>query len=344
MRINIANKINIKTNITKTNQQILEQNLKPLKKLNFITTINNDDILIKNRKLKINIVNKNLVKIDAKIKNIDINITKFVNNALKEKNKSKQSYIVNLRGINNNIIYETHQLYSNNLFLHYDKNFTNIESLNNDRNITLIQKNNTIKIYGFNLREKDLKKLANITFIKDAKINFFGLETNQSSAMHGFIQINKGYIKELRAFNNIIAFINLIPSLVTFNGPGFSQKGFKIRDGHIDYIYDKGILYIKKAYLKGDNLKFKAQGYIDLVKKTIKMNVDAIIIVKLIKDIPIVNYIILGKDGGINVKLLVSGNLNNPKVSKNLTEKVIEAPFGIIKRTLLTPFRIFMKK
>ena len=74
------------------------------------------------------------------------------------------------------------------------------------------------------------------------------------------------------------------------------------------------------------------------------MNVDAIIIVKLIKDIPIVNYIILGKDGGIDIKLLVSGNLNNPKVSKNLTKKVIEAPFGIIKRTLLTPFRIFMKK
>jgi hypothetical protein len=228
--------------------------------------------------------------------------------------------------------------------MHYDNNFTHIESLDNDRNITLIEKNNIMKIYGFNLKEKDLKKLANINFLKNAKVNFFALETNQSTSMHGFIQINKGYIKELKAFNNIIAFINLIPSLVTFDSPGFSKKGFKIRDGHIDYIYDKGILYIKKAYLKGDNLKFKAQGYIDLVKKTIKMNIDAIVIVKLIKDIPIVNYIILGKDGGITIKLLVSGKLNDPKVEKNLAEEVIEAPFGIIKRTLVTPFRIFIKE
>jgi hypothetical protein len=354
IKINIADKINIKTNITKTKQQILEQNLKPIKKLNLITTINKDNISIKNRNFRINILNKNPMKIDIGMKNIDLNLTKFINEALKEKNetkksnlqlpKHKQKYIVNFKAINNNIIYKTHQLYSHKLNIHYDNNFTHIESLDNDRNITLIEKNNIMKIYGFNLKEKDLKKLANINFLKNAKVNFFALETNQSTSMHGFIQINKGYIKELKAFNNIIAFINLIPSLVTFDSPGFSKKGFKIRDGHIDYIYDKGILYIKKAYLKGDNLKFKAQGYIDLVKKTIKMNIDAIVIVKLIKDIPIVNYIILGKDGGITIKLLVSGKLNDPKVEKNLAEEVIEAPFGIIKRTLVTPFRIFIKE
>jgi hypothetical protein len=355
IKINIANKININTDITKTNQQILEQNLKPLKELNLTTVINDNNISIKNKYFKINILNKNPMKIESKIKNIDLNITKFINEALKEKNSTKESnlsnqlkpkkeYILDLKGINNNIIYETHQLYSNKLSAHYDNNFTYIESLDNDRNITLIEKNNVIKIYGFNLKEKDLKQLVNITFIKDAKINFFALETNQSSAIHGFIKINKGYIKELKAFNNIIAFINLIPSIVTFDGPGFSSKGFKIRKGNIDYIYDKGILYIKKAELRGDNLKFKAQGYIDLVKKTIKMNVDATIIVKLVKDIPIVNYIILGKNGGINIRLLVSGKLNNPKVSKNLTKEVIKAPFGIIKRTILTPFRIFMKE
>jgi len=74
------------------------------------------------------------------------------------------------------------------------------------------------------------------------------------------------------------------------------------------------------------------------------MNVDATIIVKLIKDIPIVNYIILGKDGGITLKLKVSGKLKNPKVEKNLAKGIIKAPFGIIKRTLITPFRLFMKE
>jgi hypothetical protein len=332
--------------MTKTNQQILEKNLIPLNKINLTTIINKDKIKIKHTNFRVDILNKNPMKIDAGLKNIDINVTKFINEAL-EKNqtkKSKQEYIVDLKALNNNIIYETHKLYSYKLSLHYDKKLTKIESLYNDRNITLLSKNHILKIYGFNLREKELKELANISFIKNAKINFFALETNQSSALQGFIHINRGYIKELKAFNNIIAFINLIPSLVTFNGPGFSLKGFKIKDGHIDYIYNNGILYIKKGYLKGDNLKFKFQGYIDLVKKTMKMNVDAIIVVKLIKDIPIVNYIILGKDKGITIKLLVYGKLENPKVQKNLAKGVIEAPFGIIKRTLITPFRLFIKE
>jgi hypothetical protein len=344
VKINIDDTIYIKTNIKKTNQQIIGKNLIPLKTLNLTTIINDNNITIKNENFRVNIVNKNPIKIDAGFKKIDINITKFVNEALENnKTKSKQEYIFDAKGLNSNIIYKTHQLYSHKLSIHYDNKFINIQSLENDRNITLIEKNNTIKIYGFNIREKDLKKLLNINFIKNSKVNFFALETNQSSAIHGFIQINRGYIKELKSFNNIIAFINLIPSLVTFNGPGFSDKGFKIRDGHINYIYNKGILYIKNGDIKGDNLKFKFQGYIDLINKTIKMNVDATIIVKLIKDIPIVNYIILGKDGGITIKLSVSGNLDNPKVSKNLTKGIIKAPFDIIKRTLITPFRIFIK-
>jgi hypothetical protein len=39
----------------------------------------------------------------------------------------------------------------------------------------------------------------------------------------------------------------------------------------------------------------------------------------------------------------VSGKLSDPKVEKNLAKEAIKAPFGIIKRTLITPFRLFMK-
>ena len=354
IKITINNKIKITTNITNTKQKIIAKHFHYLNKIKLNTTIKNNNITITNPNFKVNIINKNPMIIDAGIKNLDINITKFVKESLetnktesksnKKSNQKNQEYIVTLKGINDNIIYNDSILYSHYLSMYYDKNYTHIESINNDRNITVIKKNGELKIYAFNIKEKELKKLAGIDFIKNAKINAFAFETNQSTALNGFIEINRGYIKELKAFNNIIAFINLIPSLVTFHGPGFSEKGFKIRYGHIDYIYDEGIFYIKKADVRGDNLKFKAQGYIDLVKKTINMNVNVTIIVKLIKDIPIVNYIILGKDGGITLKLKVSGKLKNPKVEKNLAKGIIEAPFGIIKRTLITPFRLFMKE
>ena len=346
----LKNKTIINSNISKTNQKILAKNFIYLKKFNIDTTIKNNKIIIKNDgNFKINITNNNPMKIYAGFKNIDINITQFINDALKEKNstkkdennKTKQSYIVDAYGINNYILYNSTKLYSHSLKIHYDKNLTKISSLDRDRNITLIYKNKTLKIFGFNIRNKELKDLANIDFIKNVKLKFFAYKTKNSPYINGFIHIDRGYIKELKALNNIVAFINLVPSLITLHGAGFSGKGFKIRDAHIDYIYYQGILYIKDSYIKGDNLNFKAQGYIDLIDKKIKMKVDVTILVKLIKDIPIVNYILLGKDGGITLKLKLTGDLTNPKVTKNLTKQIISAPFGIIKRTLETPFRLF---
>jgi hypothetical protein len=73
------------------------------------------------------------------------------------------------------------------------------------------------------------------------------------------------------------------------------------------------------------------------------MNINVNLIVKLIKDIPIVNYILLGKDGGITLRLTIDGDLKDPKVHTNTASNIIEAPLGILKRIILTPFRPFMK-
>jgi hypothetical protein len=72
------------------------------------------------------------------------------------------------------------------------------------------------------------------------------------------------------------------------------------------------------------------------------MNVDVNIIIKLIKDIPIVNYILLGKSGGITIKLTLDGNVSNPVVHKNTAANIIKAPLGIIQRVLMTPIRPFL--
>jgi hypothetical protein len=181
-----------------------------------------------------------------------------------------------------------------------------------------------------------------IVHLKEPLLTMFGIKTKNSDVIQGFIEIKQGYIKELQAFNNIIAFINLIPSLVTFQPLGFSSKGYKIQNGYIEYIYYNNILYIKNGDIKGENLRFSLQGYIDFNKQILKMNVNVNILVKLIKDIPIVNYILLGKNGSITLKLTLDGNVSNPIVHKNTALNIIKAPLGIIERVLITPLRPFL--
>ena len=164
-----------------------------------------------------------------------------------------------------------------------------------------------------------------------------------SEVIQGFIKIKKGYIKELKAFNNILAFINLIPSLATFQPAGFSNKGYKIKKGYVEYIFYNKILYFKTIKVKGENMGFDGNGYVDLNKKIIKMNINVNLIVKLIKDIPIVNYILLGKDGGITLRLTIDGDLKDPKVHTNTASNIIEAPIGILKRMNGPEMILFMK-
>jgi len=341
--INISDKIDIKTNL-ETNQTILEQNLTPIKKLDFNITIDKN-ITIKNPIIKIVIDNEtNSTTIKGGYKNLDINITPFVETK-EDKNKSSNTNIkAYIKAKNSYILYNKAKIFSDKLSIEYNQSDAKIESLYKDRNVTILYNNKNLKLYGLKIKNKTFTELTNSSILNKPILTLFLLKNRNSDIIQGFIEIHKGYIKELKLLNNIIAFINLIPSLVTFQPVGFSSKGYKIKNGYIEYILYNKILYFKEISIKGENMSFDGQGYIDLDKKTIKMNIDVNILVKLVKDIPIVNYILLGKDGGITLKLTIDGTLDSPKVHSNTASNIIEAPLGIIKRTLLTPFRPFMKE
>ena len=350
INVNIGDKIVIDSNISDINQTILEQNLTAIKKLNIKTIIEGDNTTIYNKNLKLTITKeKNLTTIKGGYKNLDINLTQFIDKNKTEQNVSEKNITtptpnldIDIKAKNSFIHYKNNRLFSEKLKIEYNQTNKFINSLYKDRNITIIDKNGVLKVYGLNIKDKTFKELTNTNILNNPLITFFALKTKDSEVFQGFIKIKKGYIKELKAFNNILAFINLIPSLVTFQAVGFSNKGYKIKNGFIEYIYHKDILYLKNILIKGENLSFDGNGYIDLKKQIIKMNVNVNLIVKLLKDIPIVNYILLGKDGGITLKLTIDGSLKDPKVHSNTTSNIIQAPIGIIKRVLLTPFRPFM--
>jgi len=347
IKVIIADNIDIITHITDTNQTILEQNLTPLQTLEVNTTIYDNITSIKNKNLDINISKENnLTKIIGIYKNLDINITKFI-----EQNNTEDNTSINIKtnitAKNTYILYNDLKLYSNKLLIQsntqYNKTFAHINSLYKDRNITLLFNDGELKLYGLKIKEKTFKDLTNTSFLNKPLLDLYVYKTKNSEILQGFIDIQKGYIKELKAFTNVVAFINLIPSLVTFQALGFTSKGYKIKHGYIEYIFYNKILYFKTITIKGENLTFDGQGYINLNKNTIKMNVNVNLLIKLVKDIPIVGYILLGEDGGVTLKLTIDGNLKDPKVDTNTASNIIEAPLGIIKRALLTPFRPFME-
>lgn len=343
----ISNPIKIKANITNTTQNILESNSKPLKKLDVDVLINDKTIKISNKNLNVDISLDKLSTISGFINNVDLKLDHFI-----DKNTTSNNNSLNLQtsveAKNMNIKYRNAKIYSQKLSLYY-KDYNNSITLNifskyNDRNLTVQYKDGYFKLYGINIEEKTFSELTNTHCLKEPNITLYALQNKNSKTLQGFIKINKGYIRELKAFNNILAFINLLPSMVTFQPTGFSSKGYKIKKGYIEYVMFNKVFYFKQLKIIGENMTLDGGGYVDLNTNTIKMNINANLIVKLLKDIPIIGYILLGKDGGLTIRMSITGDLNDPQISKNTALNIIEAPFNIIKRTLLTPLRPFMEE
>lgn len=53
---------------------------------------------------------------------------------------------------------------------------------------------------------------------------------------------------------------------------------------------------------------------------------------KFINKIPIIGYLILGREGQISTNLILSGKYSDPKVNITLAADIIKAPFNILRR------------
>ncbi len=301
-----------------------------------------DNIDISNKKIHTTIINS---KIKMNLNTLDINLyplEKLLND--KNSKDSDTSYTIDISTVNSNIIYKTHKFLSEHANLHYDPKKTTFNSVYKKSSVKGYTKNNYLLLEGKNFSNEEFKAfLPNFSFFSLIDTDFV-LIKSPDDFYTGKIYINHAVIEKMKTLNNIIAFINTIPSILSFSSLNFSSKGFKIKKGYINYLLYKKILYIKDAKIIGRTMDLFAKGYVDFNKNYIFIKVQANIKMK-IKDIPIVgkgvSYLLFGKDGSIDIKMVVKGNLSNPKVEKDLGKEILMTPFNLFKRAVTLPFNLF---
>jgi len=320
-------------------------------KLNQVTlniNLNKDKTILYNNFINSYFSNKTIF---LDLNNIDINLFPleqfYYKNFKKESNvsnKSKENKNIVISLQNANILYKMHKFLSQKASLKEINNSITLLSKYKNSSLRGYTKHNYFLLEGKNFSNEEIKALLpSINFFE--KINLdFTLVKSPDNYYIGNIYINSGIIKQLKSLNNIIAFLNTIPSLLSLSSPGFSDKGYTINNGNIQYLLYNKIVYIKKASIKGKNIDFHTKGYIDLNKNKINLKVKATLKLKL-KKIPILgkglSYLLLGKDGNIDVKIVVKGNLNNPSVKKDLGNAFLPNPFTLFKRVITLPFNLF---
>ncbi len=296
----------------------------------FMLTVN-----LKQKEAKLNdfatIDFKNGVK--ASLHDVGIDLTHFKSDG------NPQKLVAKLQNVA--LRYKKHHLFiKEGLFRSAKKGFTLIA--HTQKGTIQVKKSTKVTIQASNLTAATLNAVIgkNIFYQGIYQIKAAGTKDE----IQGRLFIMEGYLKDLKLINNFMAFINTIPALITLSDPGFDKTGLLVKNGTIDFIYTDNTLILSDIKLRSVSMDIVGSGIIDLKAKTVKMRLELQTlknVAKVIKNIPLAGYILLGKDGTISTAVEVYGSLEDPKFRSLLPSDTIKMPFNIIKRTLELPFKLF---
>ncbi len=304
------------------------------------------DIDHKNNTLDLNINDKIKVHIGDKYsilgENIGVNINSvvnFLNNIKDQKNNSKTSDI-SLELTNSYLYFSpTRKAIADKINLQYYNNIVTAQLVHKNGEAGFKLQDDIFYLYGKNFNDAFMENIFSLSKFQNGSFDFS--MRGSLDQYSGILYIKDTTIMEYKLLNNILAFINTIPSLVTFSLPGYSKNGLDVKNSYVNFDYKDSVFTFKDIYLNSKEMEIIGKGNASYTNNTIDLQLNLKTdLGSAVSKIPVVGYILLDKDS-ISTSLKVSGALDNPKVESMLATDIIVAPLNIIKRTLLFPFEIF---
>jgi len=273
--------------------------------------------------------------------NTSVNITELIRAV---KDTSSESNSTNLFNVflnaknsslyinpNRSILYDTLDIQ------YYDKILTAQLSYHNAKAGLKLEMED-FNLYGKDFNDNFMNHLFYLANFKGGKLDFaLGGKLNDYT---GVMYIKKTTITDYKILNNILAFINTVPSLVTFQLPGYSNEGLSVNKAYINFKSKKSTFNLTDIYLDSKEIDILGHGIADFKND----NLDVILNLKTdlgsdLSKVPLVGYILL--DGNsISTTLSIKGKTSDPQVKLLLAEEIVVAPLNIIKRTLTLPYKL----
>lgn len=285
------------------------------------------------------------------LKNINIDLEQFIAYSESLKRKDNHNKVLDrslvILGKNSNLRYKNYTLKTDSYDVEIKPN-GNLKAIGSSGGdiVKFTKKGNNISINALRIKDKILHPLINFDGLQSGRYSL-KQSGNMEKTMKGRIIVEGGVMRDFKAYNNTVALINTLPSLVVLQDPGFSEKGYKIKKGVAEYrmIRDERIIF-DSIYIKGTSSDIVGIGQIDLLKETIDLKLaiqTAKDFGKIVGNIPLLGHILMGEDKSMTIGLRITGNLNKPKVQTSAAKEILTLPLQLIKRTLESPAEMVKK-
>lgn len=288
----------------------------------------------------VNIAIKDDININIQDSNISLPETMKLFSSIDTNESNESNTDVNIKALNSAIYFgNSRYAISDNFLMQYHNHIITAQLEHKKGKAGFKLEDNKFHLYGEGFGDEFMGKLFVFSKFKNGTFDFNIDGTLDKYS--GTLLIQKSTLLDYFLLNNVLAFINTVPSLVTFSVPGYSQNGVYMNHAYLKFDYAKGIYTIDEMYMDSKELKISAQGKANVDEDTINMSMNLKTdIASDISKIPLVGYIIF--DGkAISTSVEITGKLSDPTIKSTIAQEVIVAPLNIIKRTLKLPFKIF---
>jgi hypothetical protein len=197
-------------------------------------------------------------------------------------------------------------------------------------------------LYGNRLDDDFMEHFFKFSKFKKGHLDFYAI--GEVDDFKGLIRISDTTVYDYVLLNNLFAFINTVPALVTFSLPSYESKGIKVHSAYAELAYREGNLTISGIDVDSKELDFSGQGIIDYNADRIQMELTVKTqAAENIRKIPLVGYILVGDDQSVLTTVNITGPIDDPKVENTIARDIIVTPFNLLKRAFDFPVH-YLKK
>ena len=298
--------------------------------------------------------NDNFKTSDVIVHNVQLHLDDTM---LKQKKEnSDESFRLLVKAFDSKVIYDQFTIDASVLELGMNKNKLDIQVIPMDKkgNLFFNKYKNEIKIKGDNLSSKFINILIDKKKFKDGT---FSLKLQGDiNKIAGKIKVNEVSIRDVAVVNNLITFINTtpalynpllaLPTLYRLGQQNFDGSNYFVRTGHVNLVSDiknKNVM-VSDFYSKGTMMDFRGKGTIDFIKKKQDYKIDVIFLkdyARVIDNIPILNYLVLGDDGNFATQMDITGDFVSQDFETHTVKNASQGILNVLKRTITLPQKLF---
>jgi hypothetical protein len=199
----------------------------------------------------------------------------------------------------------------------------------------------------FLLESRDLNDEFMGALIKNSRVQGGRMSMASMGSFDEFsivFEMDDTNIRGLATVNNVLAFLNTGPALMTFSLPQYNSEGLPIDSAVVGMTFKNKVGTFESLDIKGPEFQVTGNGGMDFSERLIDMD----IAIKTqagrnVGKIPLLGYVLAGKDEDSSTSLKVSGDFDNPEVSNSLARDIVTYPIDVLYRTLKLPFHITEK-